>query len=227
MRVNGEKEFELELPQDYPKGELRGKKALFGVKILEIKQEKLPKLDVAFVKEIDPELKSIAGLRKKITGALKAQAEVKAKRDFEDKVVQAVVEKSKTEFPPVLVEEEINRLLDEQLQRWRMNGGSVEQYLENIKKTETELREELRPLATRRVESSLVLGKVSEAEKIEVDDSEIDAEIKNMIESSKEDKEKLERLFGTPQARESIWGMLATRKTLEKLMAIARGSDKK
>jgi len=226
LRIGEQKEFELELPSDYPRSELAGKRALFKVKILEIKQEKLPKLDIAFAKEIDPELKSVAGLRKKIAGALKAQAEVKARRAYEDRVVQAVVEKSKAEFPPILVEEEINRLLDEQLQRWQMRGGSVEEYLEKVKKTEAELREELYPLATSRVESSLVLGKVSEEEKIAVDDAEIEAEIKNVIETSDGDKEKLEKLFETPQARQSIWGMLATRKTLERLVAIAQGSGK-
>ena len=227
MKTNEEKEFKLELPSDYPRGELAGKQASFRVKIGEIKQEKLPKRDSDFAKGVDPGLKSMKGLKKKVAEALNAQAETKSKRDLEEKVVQAVVEKSKVEFPPVMVEWEINRLVDEQLQRWQMSGGRVEEYLESVKKTEEELREELRPLATSRVTNSLVLEKVSSEEKIEVSEGEIEAETKSMIEASTEDKDKMEKLFDTPQAKQSIRRMLLTRKTVEKLVEIAKSSKKK
>ena len=126
-----------------------------------------------------------------------------------------------------MVEWEINRLVDEQLQRWQVSGGRVEEYLESVKKTEEELREELRPLATSRVTNSLVLEKVSSEEKIEVSDGEIEAETKSMIEASTEDKDKLGKLFDTPQAKQSIRRMLLTRKTVEKLVEIAKSSKKK
>ncbi len=227
MKINEAKEFALELPSDYPRDDLAGKKASFKVKIGEIKQEKLPGLDSDFAKGVDPGLKSMKGLRKKVAEALNAQAEAKARKDFEERVVQAVVEKSKMEFPPVMVEWEINRLMDEQLQRWQMSGGRVEQYLESIKKTEEELREALRPLAISRVESALVLEKVSSEEKIEVSDGEVEAEAKSMIEASTEDKDKMGKLVSTPQAKQSIRRVLLTRKTVEKLVEIAKSPKKK
>lgn len=227
MKINEEKEFKLKFPSDYARGELAGKEAHFKVKISEIKQEKLPQLDDEFARGVDPELENMSKLREKVTEGLETQAEEKASRDFEEKVVAAVVDIFKVEFPPILVEWEINRLMDEQLQRWQMSGGRVEDYLESIKKTEQELRQELHPLSSKRVTRSLVMEKVSSEEKIEVSDTEIEAEIKNMIGTSAEDKEKLGKFLNTPQAQQSIKRMLVRRKTVERLVEIAKGSKKK
>jgi len=105
-----------------------------------------------------------------------------------------------------------------------MAGGRVEDYLESIKKTEEELREGLRPLATKNVTQSLVLGEISNEEKVEVSDGEIESEIKNLIDSSSEDKDKLDKVLKTPQAQRSIRRLLLTRKTLQQLLEIAKGS---
>ncbi|MFC1943673.1 hypothetical protein ACFLWO_03760, partial [Chloroflexota bacterium] len=81
------------------------------------------------------------------------------------------------------------------------------------------------PSATERVNRSLVLGKVVEEEKIEVSDSEIDIEIENMTKSTTENKDELEKVLNTPQIRESIKQTLITRKTIQLLVDIAKGSE--
>ena len=94
---------------------------------------------------------------------------------------------------------------------------------ENQKRME-ELREELSPLATKRVSRSLALGKFSEEEKIEVTDADIDAEIERIKESATENKDALAQVLGTLQARESIEQTLISRKTVDRLVEIAKGS---
>jgi FKBP-type peptidyl-prolyl cis-trans isomerase (trigger factor) len=76
------------------------------------------------------------------------------------------------------------------------------------------------------VTRSLVLGRVFEEEKIEVGDSEIDTEIENMTSSATENKDELERILKTPQARDSIEQTLITRKTIQRLVDIAKSPDK-
>jgi len=104
-----------------------------------------------------------------------------------------------------------------------MTGKGLEEYLTSINKTEEELREELHPLATKRVTHSLVLGKIAEEEKIEVSESEVDAEIENMIKSDADNKDELLKFLNTPQPRESIKQLLITRKTIQQLVKIAKG----
>ena len=218
MKRDEEKEFKLQLPLDYPKGELAGKEALFKVGVTEVKEEKLPELNDEFAKQIAPDFKNLDLLREKISANLRLRAEEKAKIDFEEKVIEAVVNLVQVEFPPILVEREIDQLLNRQLQ----GGKGLEEYLSKINKTEEELREELRPLATKRVTQSLVLGRIAEEEKIEVSESEINAENGNMIKSATENKDELQKFLDTPHARESIKQLLITRKTIQELAEIAK-----
>jgi len=224
MKKGEEKEFKLKLPSDYPKTELAGKEPSFKVKVVEIKQEILPELNNEFVKQLGPELKTVAAMRKEVTSNLKLRAEEKARTDFEERVIEAVTDLSQVTFPPVLVDMEIHRLIDEQSRRFQMQGGNLEEYLKSIDKTEEQLHEELHPLATKRLTHSLVLGKVAEEEKVEVGESEIDTEIENMLKSAAENKAELKKVMNTPQSRDSIKQILMTRKTIGRLVGIAQGS---
>ncbi len=225
MKIGGEKAFQLQLPSDYSRAELAGKEASFKVTVSEIKQEKLPPLDDELAKAVDPDCSTLGALREKVSTELKARAEEKARADFEEQVIQAVVDGAEVGFPPVLVEMEVARLFRESSQRLQMAGQGLEEYLNRINKTEVELREELRPLATKRVKVSLVLDKFAEAEKIVVGAAEIDAEVADMLKSAAGDKQdELREFMNTPQARQSIEQSLITRKTIERLMVIAKGA---
>ena len=88
------------------------------------------------------------------------------------------------------------------------------------------MREELRPVATRNITASLVLGKVAEEEKIEVEDSEIDTQIDSMTTGVADDKkDELRKLMGTPQTRRSIQQQLLTRKAIERLTDTAKSPE--
>jgi trigger factor len=223
MKKDEEKEFKLQFPSDYPGSELAGKEPWFKVKVTEIKEEVLPELDDEFAREINPDFTTLESLQERVSSDLKLRIEEKARLDFEEQVVDAVVDLTDVEFPPILVETEVHRIINQRFQR---GNQEVEEYLKSINKTEEELHEELHPLATKRVTRSLVLGRVFEEEKIEVGDSEIDTEIENMTNSATENKDELERILKTPQARDSIEQTLITRKTIQRLVEIAKSPDK-
>lgn len=224
MKTEEEKEFKLQLPPDYPEEKLAGKEPAFKVRIVEIKLERLPELNDEFAKEVNPDFKTLDSLREEVAAALRLEAERKGKADFEERVVEAVVGMAQVKFPPIIVDVEIERLINQQLQRWQMGREGLEEYLKRIDKTEKELREELTPLATKRVTRSLVLGRIAEEEKIEASDPEIEAEIENMTRDNAQNRDELKKYLNTPQSRESIKQMLITRKTLQRLVEIAGGS---
>ena len=223
MKRDEEKEFKLQFSSDHSRSELAGKEPSFKVRVTEIKQERLPELNNEFAKEISPDFKSLDLLREKVSTELKLRAEEKARIDFEERIIEAIIDITELEFPPILVEMEIDQLINQQLRRRQMGGKGLEEYLSSINKTEEELRKELHPLATKRVTQSLILGRIAEEEKFEVSDSEISAEIKNMMESAAEHKDELNKFLNTPPARESIKQVLITRKTVQRLVEIAKG----
>jgi len=218
-----QKEFTLSFPADYGSSELAGKECLFKVAVSEIKERKLPELNDEFAKSIGQGLETMNSLRERVTSNLWLMAEEQARRRYEEKVLDAVAEMAQVEFPPLLVERDIDRLIAERERELRENRMSLEEYLRIRKKTEEELREELRPLATKRVRQSLVLAKVVDEEGIEVSEEEIDSEIQAIAGGAGDKAEELKKQLNSPPNRQSLRDMILTRKAIKRLLEIASG----
>jgi len=225
MKRDEEKEFKLQISLDYPESELAGKETSFKVRVTEIKQEILSELNDEFARGINADFKTLDSLRERVSTNLKLGAEEKARIDFEERIVEQVVNLAQVEFPPILVEMETNRLINHQMSRWQRGDKGLEEYLKSINKSEQQLREELHPLAIKRTTGALVLGKIAKEEKIEVSDAETDTEIENMTKSATDNKDALEKVLNTPQARESIGQTLIARKIIQRLVEIAKDSS--
>ncbi len=211
-----EKEFKLQLAKDYPRAELAGKEAHFKVRVSEVKQLRLPPLDDGFATLVDPELKTVNSLRERILTNLRLRAEEKSREEFEGRLVDTVVEQSQVEFPPLLLDMEVARLLDQQARWMQASGGQ-------INKSGEELREEMRPLATKRVTRTLVLEKVAEEEKIEVSDGEISAELEKLAPTITGNKSEVQKWLNSSQAHSSVEQLLTRRKAMQRLVEIAGG----
>jgi len=221
MSKGEEKSFVLSYPPDYEIQELAGKDHGFKVTVTEIKEKKLPEVDDELAKTLGKE--DVASLREQIASNLKAGAEERARLELEQKAIDAAVELSEVEYPPALVDREIDRLLSEEARQFTEGVNGLENYLKTINKTMDDHKAELRPMADRRVVRSLVLGKIAEDDKIEVDDSEIDVEIDRMLKDAGKEAEDMRKFFSLPQARESLKQFLMGRKTVERLVQIAKG----
>jgi trigger factor len=217
-----ERSFVLSYPADYKIPELAGKDYDFKVKVNQVKEQKLPDVDDEFAKAVGVD--DLAKMREQILGRLKIKAEEIERAEFEQKIIDAAVELSEVEYPPILTENEIDRLVNEECRRFTDGIKGLENYLQNVNKTMDSHREELRPVANRRVIRSLVLERIAEDEKIEVSNSEIDEEIEKMAKDADKQAEEVRKLFNLPQARQSIEQFLISRKTMERLKQIASGS---
>ncbi len=214
-----EKEFKIKLPEDYPRAEVAGKEAHFKVKVSEVKQMRLPPLNDEFATLVDPDLKTLDLLRERVSENLRLRAEEKAKEEFEERLVDTAAEQSQVEFPPLLVDVEISRLLEQQARWMQATGGQ-------INKSGEELQEEMRPLATKRVTRTLILEKIAEEEKIKVSDDEIHAEMEKLAPTVTGNKDELQKFLDSPQAHSSVEQLLARRKAIQRLVEIAGDSSK-
>jgi len=245
MKAGDTKEFNLSLPEqkndekkeedaeeadvaekeDSAEAEVESKEVLFKVTIKEIKQEKLPELDDEFAAHVSEEFKSMDALKEKVSENLRLDAEDKARGAYEQKVVEAVAGMTETEYPPIIVELEIDELIRDRMRRWQMTDDRLEEYLKMINKSLEELREELRQMAAKRVMNSLVLDKITETESIDVSEDEVNEEVEKLLKDVEQNQEEVKNYFNNPQSRLSIKQVLTRRKTLEKLLAIAKGED--
>jgi trigger factor len=216
---NKEKTFSLIVPDDYLIKEMSGKEGTFKVTITEIKEKQLPELDDKLAQGAGYD--NLEDMRKKVADDLRAKAEVRNRLELRQKALDALVEISEVNYPPILEDEEITGLLRDEAQRFGFR--EVADYLEKANKTEEELKQELRPIAKKRLIQGLVLGKLAEEEKIEISSSEVDNKV-DEIANDTEDKEKARQFFSLPQVRQSIEQSLLTQKTMDRLLQIAIGS---
>jgi len=217
-----ERSFVLSYPQDYEMKELAGKEHAFKVTIKEIKEKKLPEVDDEFAKSLSKD--DVASLREQIESNLTSRAEDRARVELEQTATDKLIELSQVEYPPILVEREIDRLLNEEARHFAEGVAGLENYLKTLNKTMDAHREELRPMASKRVIRSLVLGELAETEKIEVKESEIDDEVEKMARDADKQAEDVRKLFSLPQARDSIRQFLTGRKAVELLVEVAKGT---
>lgn len=223
MKAGDQKEFTLPFADDDNSAEIAGKDCLFNVSISEVKEKHLPELDDEFVKSLDEGLETIDQLRERISGNLKAAAVADARNKVERQVLEAVVDQARLEFPAFMTELETDQMVRQQMMA--LGGLDIEEYLKVRKLTMEQYRDQLRPVAEKRVANSLILEKVADKEKLEVSDSEIDAEVEHRLEHAAEDDERMRETLSSPKARELLGEDLLARKAIEFLVKLATGGD--
>jgi len=219
-----EKGVPKEISVTVPEGDrpLSGKSGVFTVTVKEVKQEVLPELNDDFAREVGEGFASLEALRERLRNDIRERVEAQVEEAYRDKAVGALVEQAKAiEFPPVMAEREVDRLIQDQA---RHLGMEVDQYLANAKRTREQLREELLPAATERVRRSLALTQLAEQEQIKAENEEVEAEVEKLAASpgqSATGGEQLRKLFGSSDGRAAIARSLITRKTMDRLAEIA------
>jgi trigger factor len=170
------------------------------------------------------EFESLLDLRVKLRENLQTQAEMEAETQYRDEIMQKIVEGASVEYPPIVLQEETENLLQDLRMRLGNQNLALEDYLKIEGKTEEDLREELEPEAIERIKRGLVLGKIVDVEELKVEDDEIDAEIKRLIEplGAEADKRLLEA-FESPAGRHRIAMDVLTDKAIRRIIAIAKG----
>jgi trigger factor len=218
-----ERQISVPVPEDNPDRSIAGKECLCTFLVKEIKEEKLPDLNDDFAREVGEGFSSLAALRERLESDLRQSAETVAEAHYRDKVVDAVVAGATLELPSVVVEREADRLLQDQMNATGVQD--VKSYLERLRKPEDQLRQELRLQATDRVQRSLVLSRVAELEGISVNEEDVEAEIERLAASSGPQADEVRRMFSNPDGRGALERSLLTRKTLDRLMAIASDQE--
>ena len=154
-------------------------------------------------------------MRERVATNLKAKAKEKSRLELRQKALDAVIEISEVDYPPVLEGRETDRLLEDEARSFGYR--ETQDYLKRANKTEEERRAELRPIAKQRVIHSLILEKMAEEEKIEISTLEVDNKVEEIVKDAK-DKERMQQFFTLPQVRESIEQSLRTQKTIDQLI---------
>ena len=218
MKIDEEKDIKVKFPEDYFSKDLAGKDAIFKVTLHEIKKKELPKIDDEFAKDVS-EFDTLDELKNSIKEKLDTENTEKAKYETEEEAIKVVCDNTKLDIPNGMIELEIDNMVKDMENRLSYQGLNLNQYLQIMGKTETEIRDSFKEQAEKNIKSRLVLEAIVKAEKIEVTPEEVSDKIKEM---AKQYGRKEDELLANEQLKEYIEGNLKTEKAIDFIVKNAK-----
>ena len=201
--IGDEVDVNVTFPEEYHAEELKGKPALFKVKINSIKVKELPELDDEFAKDVS-EFDTLEDLKKDIKEKLSKAGKENAAHKTEENVINAVCDATEIDIPDAMINSQIDKMLRDFDMNMRYQGLNLEQYLKYTGMTVDKMREQFKDDAAKNVKTSLVLEKICEAEGIDASEDEINKEYESMAESNGMKIEDIKKYVSEDDVKETI-----------------------
>ncbi len=182
MNIGEEKDITVTFPAEYQAEDLKGKEAVFHVKINAISREELPELDDEFaadVSEFETLKDYTADLQKKMQDAADEQATSMARQAL----VQKIVEAAEIDIPDPMVEDKLDEQLRDMDRRMQQQGLNMKRYLELTGQTEAQTRDMYRQDARNNLKTEMVLAEIIKAEAVEANPEKVDEMLSEFTEA--------------------------------------------
>lgn len=215
LKAGDAKTFGITFPKDYSEKSLAGQKVKFEVLVHKINEIILPKLDESFVAKVSP-LKTVPDLRQNIEDRLRLEKKEQAAKEREEAVLNEVLKRSTYTVPPKLADQQVDKLMAELEQNLAYRGLDMEKYQQLSGKNLTELRQEMRPQAEKRVGLAMVLTEIAKAEKLEVEHDEVHQEIDRL--KAQYPDPAMQSELASESVHEDVYNHLMAGKTIARIM---------
>ena len=201
-------DIDVKFPEEYQAENLKGKDAVFKIKLHEIKTKELPEVDDDFVKDVS-EKDTVAEYRDELKEQIAKRLEGESERDLDDKLTNAIIEKVEGEIPEQMYDREAQNMVREMDMRLRQQGMDFDTYMKYTGMDANAVLEMYKPEAQRRVKMRLALEKIAELEKIEPTEDEINAEYDKMAEAYNMEADKVKEIIPVDSVKEDLGVQLA------------------
>lgn len=176
MNVGESRDVNVRFPENYQAEELKGKDAVFAVKLNSVKGKELPELTDAFIKDATGS-ETIEDYKAKTKERLQQQADKNSLDATENSILDAISATAEAEIPQAMIEREIDGLVQKFEYQLMYQGLKLQDYLDFIKTTKEEFRKNYEEQAKKNVLNQLVISQIIKDEKIEATDEEVEAKV--------------------------------------------------
>lgn len=225
MKIGEEKDLELQFPEEYHAEELKGKNAVFHVKVNGIQVTEKPELDDDFARDIS-EFDTYAEYRKSIVDELDAQIRKNNDATIQNALVAKAAENAQMDIPQAMIEDQADYMVRDMSMRMRYQGISMEDYMKYTGQTVEDLKKMYLPEAETRVRNELVIDAIRKAEGIEPAEADIEKEIADQAERMGQEAETFKKSL-TDEQKDYLKDNAAIRLVLELLQKDAKVEAKK
>lgn len=208
-KTGDEFDVNVTFPEQY-EASLAGKDAVFKCKINEIKTKELPELDDEFAKDVS-EFDTLDELKADLKKQISERKEANAKTDFENQLIEQVVENMEVEIPECMNKQKCDEMIQDYSYRLQMQGLDLNTYLQYLGQTMEQFREQFMDGAKQQVKVKLALDAIVKAENIEATEEEIAEEIAKLAEQYNMEADKIKAAVPQEQLTDDI----VTRKAVD------------
>ncbi|MBL7045459.1 MAG: hypothetical protein ISR99_00250 [Parcubacteria group bacterium] len=160
----------------------------------EIKDEDLPELDDEFVSTIG-NFKTVDEFKARVREDIKKQKEFQVNDKARSDLADQLVVKTKINVPEILIEHEVDRMMAQMKEDVAKTGSTLDKYLEQISKTEEDLRKDWRESGEKRAKLQLILNAIGEVEHIHPEKEDVDKQVELIMKDVKGAKEENVRAY--------------------------------
>jgi trigger factor len=163
----------------------RGNKIFLNDKQKELDK---PKIDDRFAQKLGA--KDLEDLKRIVRTDLEQIMSNNVEAKFENEIFDQLIKLSDVDVPDILIDDELNRMIIRLERQLQEQGQKLEDYLKQQNTTFDALKAKWRPDAEKIAKINLIVEDIGKAEKVKVDDTEIESAKKTVDNSNMDESQK-------------------------------------
>lgn len=201
--IDDEFDINVKFPEDYQAEELKGKEAVFKIKLHAIKKNELPEIDDEFVKDVS-ECDTLEEYKEQIKKDLTETKQKQSDNAVENQLIDKLLENMKAEIPEAMFTNKVNESVREFAYRLQSQGMDIDKYCQYTGTDVEGLKQNFRPQAEKQVKLRLALEKIAKLENIEPSEEDLNAEYDKLAEQYKMEADKIKGLIPAAELSKDI-----------------------
>ncbi len=225
VKAGEQKDVKVTFPEKYHAENLAGKEAIFACTVKAVRVKELPALDDEFAKEVS-EFDTLEQYKSDVKSKLTEQETKRAEREYEDTLIEKIVEGSTVEIPDAMIKQEADEMIHDMEYRLMYQGMRMDDYLKYLGMTREQLADEYKPQAEKTVKTRLVMNEIVKAENIGIEDKDIDARIEKMADEASQTVEEIRKTMRQEDINYLV-NSIISEKLLDKIKSYNGGKSAK
>lgn len=217
LKAGDEKDLEVTFPETYQAENLAGKDAIFKIKVNSVSKPVIPELDDDFFKLFEVEEGGMEAFREEVKSNMQRELDTAIKAKIKEQVMDGINESNKVDLPKALIDQEVNRMREEAVQRFgggtQMDPGMLpaEMFTEQAEK---------------RVKLGLIVNSIVDTNDLEPDEDKVREKIETMSNSYQDPQEVINFYYNNEQQLSQIQNMVLEEQIVNLVLGTANVTEK-
>tara|TARA_R110002072_G_scaffold3830_6_gene27351 strand:+ start:23930 stop:25273 length:1344 start_codon:yes stop_codon:yes gene_type:complete len=216
MKAGDSKDVSVTFPEDYQAEDLKGKAAVFAIKVNKVSESSKPELNDAFFEQFGVKEGGMDAFRNEVSANMEKELGAATKSKVKNQALDGLQKVNEISLPKALIDQEIERLKQEAIQQF---GGQM-----NID-TSMLPSEMFISQAEKRVSLGLLVNSIVEQHEVKVDDDRVKTMIHDMASSYEDPEQVINYYYNDQQQLAQIQNLVLEDQVIDLIVAGAKVSD--